>query len=97
MQFTAYELAIASGALRTTGQLSSEGRPMGRTFDNVDEQKDGVSIVQKLDALVEEDRFIDGALDLSTTEKALLLKLLNCRGWAIDDCKYKLSLEEKIK
>lgn len=96
MQFSGLEMAIAVAAVRTTGKIANNGDPIGRQF-SIDEMPDAVSVIKKIKEHVIDDKINDGEVEFSTSEKALLLKLLKEREWAEIDGEFVLTLIEKIK
>lgn len=94
MLFTASEIALCNLALRTTPEKAQDGRYLQREL-SIDDFEDGVSINKKLKSTIKEDHFTDGEFELSTTEKALLLRILE-RPWSLDDAETLLSLKSKL-
>jgi hypothetical protein len=95
MQISAFELVVANLALRTTERVGSDGLPLARLLD-IGQIEDGVAINKKLKASVVGDKFVDSDIELSTTEKALLLSFLE-RPWDVEYAEFVLSLKEKLK
>ena len=92
MQFQAQELAILNVVLKT--KLNDKDQLEPRMLI-VDELEDGISINKKLKAATEKDMFVESDIEFSTSEKSLLLKLLE-RKWAVVDAEYYLSTKKKL-
>ena len=94
MKFTKGQLAILNHAMLTTGQLSQSGEQMPRQF-MINQSKDAISICDKIEQHIVDDFFVDGECEFNTSEKSLLLQVLD-RGWSIPDLRMQAELIEKL-
>lgn len=94
MKFTAQEIALCSFALRTTGGLTQDGQHIPRQLA-LDEIADGVEVNKKTKVFVVGNVFTDGDIEFATTEKALLLKLLE-RPWGVEDAEVYMTVAKKL-
>mgnify|MGYP001612712580 FL=1 len=90
--FTGFELGLINVALKT--KLNAQGQMEARNLD-LDQMEDGISVNRKLKACVENDKFKDSEAEFTTTEKALILKLLE-RPWSVEDAENYISLKKKL-
>lgn len=91
MQFTKEQLGMINVALQTTEKGEA------RTFP-LTEQAEALSIFEKIKVLVDEKEqvFIDGDVDFTTKEKALVLKLID-REWGVQNLKLVFTIRELLQ
>ena len=89
MQFTKEQFALINVALQTNEKKELRTFPLA-------EQKDAMTIYDKLIVHVDEGKmFTDGEEEFTTTEKALILKLLD-REWDVQILKTVFSIKELL-
>lgn len=89
MQFTKEQFALINVALQTNEKKELRTFPLA-------EQKDAMTIYDKIIAHVDEKQtFTDGEEEFTTTEKALILKLLD-REWDVQILKTVFSIKELL-
>lgn len=95
MKFKASEVAMMAFAVRT--QQTNQG-VQPRTF-GIDDLKNAMEVFDKLLACSEgegtEKKFIDGDIDMTVSDKSLILRLLE-RPWGIDEGKLYFEIKSKL-
>lgn len=103
MQVTAQEIALMVFSMKYTSEMTqgvtntgvSVEVPKERKFSD-EELSTALPLFGKFKQCIEEDKYVDGEIDLDTEEKAFLLKLTK-RDWTLGDGEVYLPLKDKLK
>ncbi len=94
MTLSKEELGLSHYVLRFSTERNHEGLYYPRQL-SIEEMEVGVSINGKIKACVKDDKYVESEIELSTEEKAFMLKSID-RPLTVDEAEIRASLKAKL-